>query len=143
MKKIFALMAIAAAALIMTSCGGGSGSPKDVADKFTKAFVEDFDIETAFKYCNDSAKKELGGDFSEMKSEYPELFTAMREAVKTLKISFTHDAENSWEREDAAHVAYDLKSGSNPDYERKGYVDLKKENGKWAVSNAEMPLDIF
>lgn len=142
MKKMFIISAMFVS-MLAVSCGGGakSGSAKDVAGKFTKAFFVDMNLEAARRFVAPELLDEFpeAGDMGELEKHFIKILADHAEAYG---YRFEYDAGKSVATDSIADIFYVLTANGNPDWKGTGEVDLAKDaDGRWTVNDYAFDRD--
>ena len=140
---IFRLSFFISAAVLLSSCGGGSknAGPKTVADRFAKAFFADMDIDSSRRYVSAELLDEFpeSDKMSELEKHFIKILT---DHAKAYGYKFEYDAGNSEIGDSSADICYVLTARGNPDWKGTGEVELEKDaDGRWIVTDYEFDHD--
>lgn len=133
MKKAVFLLAVLFSVVLFFNCGGGN-DPKDVADKFAKAYLIDHDVNEYTKYLDSKTKESL---LDPVMKDYHK---QQQEAVKNLKLKYQIDKEKSLVNQSGASIYFNITSDTDPVYKKSARVDLKQDlDGKWFINYYTFP----
>lgn len=141
MKKLI-LFSSALIMLLSASCGGTKNAgAQTVADKFTRAYFVEMDIDAARKYISPALREEFP-ETSTMSDLERQFIEVLQNHVKSHAYVVEQDASRSRIGEDTAVVYYILTAGSNPDWTGTGMVELTKDaDAGWIVTDCEFDRD--
>lgn len=141
MKKLYLISSLFVV-LMMASCMGGSSKsgPKDIADKFLKAYLQ-VNIDEARKYV----AKDLKEDFPESRqmNEYEKQFVKIMKAHSSSHgYRFELDPLDSDIDDDEADLYYMVTAKANPGFMGEANIELEKGiDGNWYVTYYDIDYD--
>lgn len=144
MKKFAILILLSAgmmSGMLAVSCGGSKNGPRQIADKFTKAYYLDIDFGTTREYVSEELRLGLPeeGKMGELEKMFVDV---LKEHGAEYGYRADYDDSRSNFGDTTAVFFYNLTARGNPEWKGGGEVELAKDaEGRWIVVDYRFDRD--